>query len=99
MKKLIKFNLLLSAIVAIMAFSSFTDNYDPEYTEMIVSAHPEYCNVYYINVYVGDNFQLSLAFLCPYEMCFNPRILVCDFPDEAHFLGDYCNRATEEDIN
>lgn len=78
MKKLFRINLILSAIVGVLAFSSFTFSSNrQEYPYL--EPHPYWCNLFY---YV-EFMQPRILHSCPYGLCFDETWDTCDWPDLA----------------
>lgn len=86
MKKLFRFNLILSAVIGALALSSFTFSNDQDHTVLLPD--PFYCNI----VYSMSN-GVPIRLYCPDGLCFNDKIDVCDWPQYVH-PGRGCNRLT-----
>lgn len=86
MKKLLRFNLILSAVIGVLALSSFTFSSKQDYPYL--KPHPFFCNLFYV---VEFN-QPAILQSCPYGLCFNDELDVCDWPDLAH-PDRPCNRS------
>ena len=75
MKKLIKINLLLSAIAGLVLFCSAT-----------IMPHPTDCKKNIITVGIGENGSggsMNTVITCFPPLCFIPDLLVCDFPEKC----------------
>lgn len=86
MKKLLRTNLILSAIVAVIAFSSFAN---AEEEDLIFLSDPVYCNVFYIIEEWG--WEIMATGICNEGLCFDAVLGFCNWPELAH-PGWECNR-------
>lgn len=77
MKKLFRLNLILSAVIGVLALSSFTFSNDQD--SSIYLPHPDYCNIFY-EVFNG----VLIAYRCPDGLCFSDELDVCIWPEDAH---------------
>lgn len=100
MKKLFRFNLILSAVALIMIFSSF--NYDDVYFMI----HP-YDHTMFLKTGSTDPMEATIAlnlayrilegtsladwpcqvglFQCPWGLWFNQSMLCCDYPENCYY--------------
>lgn len=68
MKKLIKFNLLFTAIAVLVVCSAAAT----------IHPHPETCKKYIVKVDMGDGGVTATEIECPDNLCYIPETVCCD---------------------
>lgn len=69
MKKLIKFNLLFTAIAVLVVCSAAAT----------IHPHPETCKKYVVKVDIPDGRVDIIVNACPDDLCYIPEKVACDF--------------------
>lgn len=75
MKKLIKFNLLLTAIAVLVVCSA----------AFYFAPHPDTCKKFLMGIDIGEDGKIIYAYEieCPDNFCFIPEFLCCDIPEKC----------------